>query len=161
MHFKGLVCGVFLWRWTSALSACVSHVRKTEYLWESHMRCIYFFFISMIRPYKICLPCQTALNWVTSTSTMRQFTELLLLVAGMFPLLLFVNGLQALQPAIKNHSLRRDAMIGGLLVPRGFFCPSGFICESIFCCPQNWNCCRGLLLSPSPEFKFHRRANIS
>jgi hypothetical protein len=109
------------------------------------------------KPYKTCLSCQMSLN-VTSTSTMQRFTELLLLVACTLPLL-FVNGLQALQPSIKNNSLQTDAIIRGLLVPRQFFCRSGSnLCESAFCCFSKWNCCRGSSPSPSFEFKFHRRA---
>ena len=74
-----------------------------------------------------------------------RFTELLLLVACMSPLL-FTNGLQALQPKIKNNILRRDALIPGLLVPLQF-CETGFnICGNIFCCPPDWNCCPGLSL---------------
>ena len=91
-----------------------------------------------------------------------RFTELLLLVSCMSPLL-FVNGLQALQPTIKNNLLRRDALIPGLLVPLQF-CVIGFnICWNIFCCPPDWNCCTGLSLSLSFkfEFKFNPRAKFS
>ena len=91
---------------------------------------------------------------------MQRFTELLsLLVACTLPLL-FVNGLEALQPAIKN-SLQTYAIIRGLLVPRQFFCNSGFVCESSFCCNVNWHCCVGScdllhLLSSIVELKFCR-----
>ena len=134
-----------------------THWHASYYLKGEHQVYVYL----SIKPYKICLPCQTALNRVTSTSTMRRFTELLLLVACTLPRF-FVNGFEALQPLIKNNVLRADAMIRGLLDPRQFFCEnSGYaLCSNDnFCCPIDWVCCIGSsLLSSSSivELKFRR-----
>ena len=111
---------------------------------------VYFYFAIKSATW---VPCHTALSCVTSTSTMQRPTELLLLLVTFTLPLFFVNGLQQLgelQPSIKNDSLQTEALIGGLLYPRQFFCNPGFgICETRFCCPVNWHCCRGSSLSPS------------
>ena len=98
---------------------------------------------------------------VTSTSTtMKRFTELLLLLVACTLPPFFVNSFQALQTSsIENDSIRRDSMIRGLLVPREVSCESGSdVCETTHCCPTNWTCCKGSSLSS--YFDFHGRHKI-
>lgn len=92
--------------------------------------------------------CQGTLKGIAPTSTMRRFTELLLLATCIFLLPLFVYGLGSFHSTVKYNAEQRGTVIGGLLVIRqdNYYCPYAgeYICESIHCCPGGWNCCRGL-----------------
>ena len=79
----------------------------------------------------------------SQTSTMRRFTEVLLLVACTFPPSLFINGLLLLSPTVNYTPEPRNAVIRGLLVLRQGACPGSVECGTTGCCPVGWSCCSG------------------
>jgi hypothetical protein len=113
---------------------------------------------SLIKPSSQAVSTQPILNLPT-TSTMRRFTEVLLLVACTLLPSLLVNGLQdsELLPTVNYKPQvglqRRNTVIRGLLVSRQGLCnPGFFVCEAIGCCPTGSSCCMGLSLPPTILF---------
>ena len=86
----------------------------------------------------------------TRTSTMRPFTEVLLLLVTAYTLLplSFANDFHALHSTVKRNALQKGAAIRGLLVVRqSGGCDTGFTsCSATTCCPIAWDCCPGSYL---------------